>query len=165
VQGLTGAKIDGVCFWLDDFSPVIGMTLRYDRLDNFWFVLRHELEHVIQMHGKTALMLDAELEGERAGSGPTVAEEERTANAAASAFCVPPQQMEAFYQRKQPTFAERDIIGFSNTIRVHRALIAGQLQHRLGRYDRFRGLLAKVRSIVAPSAVVDGWGDTVPLDQ
>ncbi len=26
--------------------PVIGMTLRYDRLDNFWFVLLHELGHI-----------------------------------------------------------------------------------------------------------------------
>ena len=26
--------------------PIIGLTLRYDRLDNFWFVLFHELGHV-----------------------------------------------------------------------------------------------------------------------
>jgi HTH-type transcriptional regulator / antitoxin HigA len=45
------------------------MSLRYDRLDNFWFVLRHEIEHAIQRHRRTAVMLDADLEGERAGSG------------------------------------------------------------------------------------------------
>ncbi len=28
------------------------MSLRFDRIDNFWFVLRHELEHVIQGHGR-----------------------------------------------------------------------------------------------------------------
>jgi HTH-type transcriptional regulator/antitoxin HigA len=38
-----------MCLWLNDgTSPVIGMSLRFDRIDNFWFVLRHELEHVIQ---------------------------------------------------------------------------------------------------------------------
>lgn len=46
VQSLATAKIDGVCFWLDDTSPVIGLTIRFDRIDNFWFVLRHEIEHV-----------------------------------------------------------------------------------------------------------------------
>ena len=69
VEALSSSKIDGVCFWLDDFSPVIGLTLRFDRIDNFWFVLRHELEHVIQRHGRSAAMFDAELEGDRAGTG------------------------------------------------------------------------------------------------
>ena len=40
VETLKSAKIDGVCFWLDKSSPVIGLSVRYDRIDNFWFVLR-----------------------------------------------------------------------------------------------------------------------------
>jgi Zn-dependent peptidase ImmA (M78 family) len=32
---------------LDDMFPVIALTLRYDRLDNFWFVLFHELAHIV----------------------------------------------------------------------------------------------------------------------
>src|SRR6266545_5636575 len=36
VEKLPNAKIDGVCFWLDDARPIIGMTLRYDRINNFW---------------------------------------------------------------------------------------------------------------------------------
>ena len=43
------SKIDGVCTWIDKESPVIGMTLRFDREDNFCFVLRHELEHVLRI--------------------------------------------------------------------------------------------------------------------
>ncbi len=39
VESLPSAKIDGACFWLDDVSPVIAMTCRHDRIDNFWFVL------------------------------------------------------------------------------------------------------------------------------
>lgn len=166
VESLPTAKIDGVCFWLDDSSPVIGMSCRHDRIDNFWFVLRHELEHALQLHGRghaAAVMLDAELEGERAGTGDDVPNEERIANEAAANFCVPKESMDRFIARKSPFFAERDIIGFARTLGVHPGLIAGQLQHRTGRYDRFRDHLVKIRSAIAPSAIVDGWGDVAPV--
>lgn len=94
VESLPGAKIDGACFWLEKRAPVIGMSLRLDRIDNFWFVLRHEIEHVLRKHGQTTEMIDAELEGEGAGTGPNVPEDERVANAAASDFCVPKAEME-----------------------------------------------------------------------
>jgi HTH-type transcriptional regulator/antitoxin HigA len=143
---------------------VIGMTLRHDRIDNFWFVLRHELEHVVRGHGRTAAMLDAELEGERAGIGPNVADDERVANEAAAAFCVPPEMMKAFIARKAPFFAERDIVGFARVLKVHSGIVAGQLQHVTGRYDRFRDHLVKIRAIVAPNAFKDGWGDIAPVE-
>ncbi|MGB7416876.1 MAG: ImmA/IrrE family metallo-endopeptidase [Thermosynechococcaceae cyanobacterium] len=38
--------LDGAAIKLSDGTPVIGLTLRYDRLDNFWFCLCHELAHV-----------------------------------------------------------------------------------------------------------------------
>jgi len=38
--------LDGAAFFLDPNYPVIGMTLRYDRLDNFWFCLMHEVTHI-----------------------------------------------------------------------------------------------------------------------
>lgn len=163
VESLSSAKIDGVCFWLNDFSPVIGMSLRYDRIDNFWFVLRHELEHVLRGHGRQAVMLDAELEGERAGTGTNIAEEERIANKAAVDFCVPQKTMESFIARKSPFFNERDILGLANTLKIHPGLIAGQLQHLTDRYDRFRQHLVKIRSSVTPGAMVDGWGDVAPV--
>lgn len=163
VETLPSAKIDGVCFWLNDKSPVIAMSLRFDRIDNFWFVLRHELEHVLQQHGKKTIMLDAELEGERAGTGVGVSEEERVANEAAIEFCVPKKRMDSFIARKSPFFNEIDIIGLAHTLQVHPGLIAGQIQHRTGRYDRFRQHLVKIRSFVTPSAMVDGWGDVAPV--
>jgi HTH-type transcriptional regulator / antitoxin HigA len=163
VETLASAKIDGVCFWLDDVSPVIGMSLRHDRIDNFWFVLRHELEHVLQLHARENPIPETELEGEKAGTGPSIAEEERIANEAAADFCVPKKMMDGFIARKSPFFAERDILGFARTIHVHPGLIAGQLQRRTGRYDRFRSHLVKIRSAIAPSAMVDGWGDVAPV--
>jgi HTH-type transcriptional regulator / antitoxin HigA len=165
VESLTSAKIDGVCFWLNDRSPVIGMSLRFDRIDNFWFVLRHEIEHVLQLHGGTAVMLDAELEGDRAGTGPDVAEEERIANEAAQEFCVPQAMLDAFIERKAPFFSERDLVGFARVLKVHPGIVAGQLQRRTGRYDRFREHLAKVRTIIFPNAIKDGWGDVAPVEQ
>jgi HTH-type transcriptional regulator/antitoxin HigA len=163
VEALASTKIDGVCFWLDAQSPVIGMTLRYDRIDNFWFVLRHEIEHVLQGHGRTAAILDAGLEGDRAGIGDGVPPEERLANKAAADFCVVQSQLDRFIARKAPVFAERDILGFAKTIGVHPGLVAGQLQHRTRRYDLYRNHLVKVRSVVTPSAIVDGWGDVAPI--
>lgn len=163
VEALSSSKIDGVCFWLNDFSPVIGMSLRYDRIDNFWFVLRHELEHVLMGHGQVDYMVDIELEGERAGTGPNILEEEKLANEAAAEFCVPKKSMDSFIARKSPFFNERDILGFAATLQVHPGLVAGQLQYRTGRYDRFRQHLAKIRRLVAPNAMVDGWGDIAPV--
>lgn len=163
VESLPNAKIDGVCLWLNERSPVIGMSLRHDRIDNFWFVLRHECEHVLQNHGRAAAMLDADLEKERAGTGNSLPEEERIANEAAAEFCVPQSLLKKFIERKSPFFAERDIIGFAKTYNLHPGLVAGQLQHKTERYDLFRSHLVKVRSIVAPNATIDGWGDVAPI--
>ena len=44
---LPNTHLDGAAF-LQENNPVIGLTLRYDRLDNFWFVLLHELFHIIK---------------------------------------------------------------------------------------------------------------------
>lgn len=161
VESLPSAKIDGVCFWLDEMAPVIGMSMRFDRIDNFYFVLRHELEHVIQGHGKAVITIDSDVEGDR--DGDTIAEEERVANQAAADFCVPKKTMDSFIARKAPFFAERDILGLAATLKVHPGLVAGQLRRRTGRYDRFGSHLVKIRSIIAPGAVVDGWGDIAPV--
>ena len=43
---LPGTHLDGAAMLRSDGTPVVGLTLRYDRLDNFWFTLSHELAHV-----------------------------------------------------------------------------------------------------------------------
>lgn len=162
-ETVSNAKIDGVCFWLDQVTPVIGMTLRYDRIDNFWFVLRHEIEHVLRKHGQAAIMLDTELEGERADIGDDLPEEERQANEAAANFGVSTRTIEKFVNRKAPFFKESDLLGFAATEGVHAGIIVGRLQHITKRYDLFRHHLVKIRSKIAPSAMVDGWGDVAPV--
>lgn len=159
VESLPSAKIDGVCFWLNETAPVIGMSLRFDRIDNFWFVLRHELEHVLHEHGKSVIRIDANDEGDTA----IVDGEELAADVAAAEFCVPTATMEKFIARKAPTFAERDILGLAATLKVHPGLVAGQLRRRTGRYDLFGKHLVKIRAIVSPGAMVDGWGDVAQV--
>lgn len=164
VESLPSAKIDGVCFWLNERSPVIALTMRFDRVDNFWFVLRHEIEHVLQGHGHDKVMLDTDLAADTSGVGD-LAEEERIANDAAADFCVPKKMMDAFMARKAPFFHDRDILAFAKMINVHPGLIAGQIRRRTNKYDRFGNYLAKIRAAVLPSAAVDGWGSVYPVEE
>jgi HTH-type transcriptional regulator/antitoxin HigA len=160
VEGLPGSKIDGVCFWLDRQSPVIGMSMRFDRIDNFWFVLRHECSHVLHGHGQGAAIVDAELEQ----ATKNVSEEETIANTDASEFCVPQSKIQSFYLRKKPLFAERDVLAFSKIMKVHPGLVVGQLQKITGRYDLLRRHLVAARGHIAGSALMDGWGDVIPVN-
>ncbi|MFO1124622.1 MAG: XRE family transcriptional regulator [Methylocystis sp.] len=50
---ISGMRVDGAAFLIDE-HPVIGLTLRVDAIDNFWFTLMHELGHVI-LHYRTGL--------------------------------------------------------------------------------------------------------------
>lgn len=159
VEALPSSKIDGVCFWLNESSPVIALSMRFDRIDNFWFVLRHELEHVHRRDGFGSMILDTDMEA----SSDALSDEEIAANEAAAEFCVPKKMMDAFIARKNPVFAERDILAFAKMLGVHPGLVAGQLRYRLRRYDRFGNHIVKIRSIVTPNAITDGWGDVAPL--
>lgn len=162
VEKLTSAKIDGVCFWLGE-SPVIGMSIQQDRIDNFWFVLRHEIEHVLQKHGRGEDIIDIDVENDVANlSGPR-AEEERIANIAAREFCVPRAEMDSFLERKMTMPSDRDVLGFAKRLQVHPGIIAGQLRKRLDRWDIFSKMLAKIRIHVISAAVVDGWGSVVSV--
>lgn len=164
VESLAGAKIDGACMWLDERSPVVGMSMRFDRLDNFWFVLRHELEHVLRGHGRADPMLDENL-AERGAAAEDLPEEERQANEAAAAFCVPQKDLDSFIARKSPFFADRDLVGFAAKRQLHPSLVAGQIRHRVKRWDLFAKHNVKVRFAVAPGAMVDGWGDVAPVQR
>jgi HTH-type transcriptional regulator/antitoxin HigA len=161
VEGLPNAKIDGVCFWLDKQSPVIGLSMRFDRIDNFWFVVRHEAEHVFRKDGQTKEIIDVDVtDTDRADLPP----EERAANAAAADFCVPVAEMDSFIARKSPFFAEKDVIGFARRMNVHPGIVVGQIQKRTKRWELLRRHLVKVRSFILPNAIVDGWGVAAPVD-
>ncbi|MBG0845745.1 HigA family addiction module antidote protein [Pseudomonas chengduensis] len=156
VEAISGSKIDGACFWLSEDKPVIGMTLRFDRIDNFWFVLRHEIEHILREDGKNSEgpIIDTNI-GEDSSS---VIECERLANQAAQNFCVPDQQLNDFIARIEPYFSEKKICAFAQRINIHPGLVVGQIQRHLGRHDFLRKHQVKIRDIVLSSAIADGWG-------
>jgi HTH-type transcriptional regulator/antitoxin HigA len=160
VEKLPTADIDGVCFWLDEHSPVIGMSTRRDKIDNFWFVLRHEIEHVLNQDGQKEEIIDVDLEGSQSAS---LSKEERIANDAAADFCAPTDKLVNFIQRKKPFFYEKDVIAFARLHNRHPGLVVGQMQRRLNRYDYLTRHLVKVRQFVLPGAIADGWGQVIPV--
>jgi HTH-type transcriptional regulator/antitoxin HigA len=167
VETLPKANIDGVCFWLDGVSPVVGITTRFDRIDNFWFVVRHELDHLLNEDSKQATLsadiVDVDIEKMDA-SDDTLPVEEVRANAVAATFCVPKDELESFFIRKYPYISERDMLGFARRIQRHPGIVVGQLQRRMKRYDWLPKHKVKVRSYLVGSAVMDGWGVPAPVE-
>ena len=158
-EPFAGSKLDGLCTWLDDQTPVIGLTLRLDRIDNFWFVLRHECEHVLRQDGATTgYVMDDDV---GAGDDTELPEAERAANAAAAEFAVPSHQLQNFVDRVGPLFSRVRITGFAETLRVHPGIVVGQLQRKLQRWDLFRPMLVKVRHLLTPVALTDGYGNVI----
>ncbi len=162
VECLPGSKIDGVCFWLDDNSPVIGMSLRFDRIDNFWFVLRHECSHVLHGHGKQKPIVDSDV---NLPTSSMISEEEQIANQDAAEFCVPSQKIENFYLRKRPFFPEREVVAFAKMTNTHPGIVVGQLQRRMDRYDLLRQHLVKIKDHLSTAMMFDGWGDIIPTER
>jgi HTH-type transcriptional regulator/antitoxin HigA len=163
VEAFPSSEIDGVCFWLDESSPVIGMSLRFDRIDNFWFVLAHECTHAILGHGKDGtFIIDADLTGT---IGREIMEEERLANKGGAEFCVAQDKMTSFYLRKNPLFSERDVLAFAKRMGIHPGLVVGQLQWKTGRFELLRRHLAKIRDHLSSTMMFDGWGDVMPIGE
>lgn len=159
VEPLPGSKIDGAAFWLDDRSPVIAMSARFDRIDAFWFTLCHEFAHIKNRDG---VSIDTDIAGE-----PPIAKSdiERRADNEASAMLIQPSVLESFILRVAPRFSKDRINQFANKIKVHPGIIVGQLQHRgqIG-FQANREMLVKVRDIVTGSAMTDGWGTQLELE-
>jgi HTH-type transcriptional regulator/antitoxin HigA len=162
VETLPKTNIDGVCFWIGDVSPVIGMTTRHDRIDNFWFVLRHEIEHVLNKDGRGELLpryVDIDIEN----SDDELPLCEVKANSAASECCVPQEQLENFYLRKFPYISERDVLAFARRIQRHPGIVVGQLQRKMQRFDWLTRYKVKVRQALIGVANMDGWGAAAPI--
>ncbi len=150
VEPLTGGGVDGVALWLDD-APVIGMSIRYDRIDNFWFTLFHELAHIKH---RDLFHVDCD---------PQDTDEiEARANSEAAAALIPTDLMRSFILRTSPIYTQDKINQFANRVKIHPGIIVGQLQKRkeIG-YYLGRESLVKIRQTVTSTAVTDGWGQTI----
>lgn len=160
VEFLPGAKIDGAAFWIDGV-PVIAVSLRFDRVNNFWFVLRHEIEHILRKDGQ--LIVDVELT-ESLQRKDTLSVEEERANEAAREFLIPKKELDGFILRVRPLYSEQRIMLFAKRIGVHPGIVVGQLQFRDEvPYTHFHKHLVKIREIITQTALTDGWGIVPPI--
>lgn len=156
VEPLPRTKIDGAAFWLDDSSPAIAMSMRFDRIDNFWHVLGHELSHI--RHRDEPIIdtdLDNESERDQRDRGPV----EKRANEEAGATWIDPTEMNSFVMRVSPLYSKVKINQFANRLVVHPGIIVGQLHGRgeIG-FQALRDTLVRVRESVTSEAITDGWG-------
>jgi len=123
---LPNTYLDGAAFLLPDGSPVIGMTLRYDRLDNFWFVLFHELVHVmkhLQKGNIESIFDDLDVEA---------GDIEQEADEQAGEILVPEDKWNtalARYLRSKDS-----IIDFASELDIHPAIVAGKIRREAKNY-------------------------------
>ena len=160
VETLPATKIDGVCLWLDASSPVIALSLRFDRIDAFWHTLLHECAHIKHKDGLTgAVVVDVDLVGDDSAPSSTKPAEEVRADEFASNFSIPKAELDGFISRVRPLFSKTRIQGLAAKLNVHPGLVVGQLQHRrMIPYSHSREMLSRVRHIVTEAALTDGFG-------
>lgn len=158
LEALPNSKIDGACFWLNSKSPVVVISLRFDRIDNFWFTLIHELKHVEHRHALQQGVLEIDLLEE---TEHETQEEEIQVNAEAKEFLIPQEELEDFINRVRPFFSATKIVGFAARIGVHPGIVVGQLQRRrLIGWNHHRKYLTPIRNVICESAPCDGWGNS-----
>ena len=164
VEHLPQTRIDGLCLWLDENRPVVALSMRYDRLDYFWFTVMHELGHIQKQDGRTtALTPDVDLVGEKAAMTNQKPEIEQAADRFASNHMIQESEMNNFIVRVKPLFSKIKIQGFALRQGVHPAIVIGQLQHKGAiHWSHSREFLVKVRDIITTSALTDGWGQVLP---
>jgi HTH-type transcriptional regulator/antitoxin HigA len=119
--------IDGAALLLSDDRPAIGLTIRHDRLDNFWFVLMHELIHIAHHLGSdtTAIFDDLDVPDENSAI-------EKEADELAGQALIPDEEWQ-----KSPARSLRTpdaVQHLANRLRIHPAIIAGRIRHHYKSY-------------------------------
>lgn len=150
VPTLPKTYIDGALCDADS-SPIVALTLRYDRIDAFWFTLLHELAHLALGH--QALHLDNwDDEAQRRDA------QEIAANSQAQAWLLDQRALQVWIARTQPYFARRAIEQFAAHQNLHPGIVLGQLMFdKVVGYQHLRGLLVKVSPFLVP------WSDKAIL--
>lgn len=117
VQPPKNSKIDGASFVLSTGLTVIALSLRFNRIDHFWFTLLHEFGHIALGHlnDENALL---SLEGSNL-------ELELEASKYATDFILPRSQYRTLVSRR--THSESDVLEDATRLDIHPALIAGRL--------------------------------------
>ena len=146
-EHLKGTQLDGAALRDTDGTPIVGLTLRYDRIDNFWFTLLHEVVHLWKhVDEKEAFLddLDASSEDRR----------EAEANRLAREAFIP-----RLIWKRSPAYqspSRETVLQLSHELRIHPAIIAGRLRRETGNYKLLGDFVGQneVRTLFYPSPVV-----------
>ena len=127
VEHLPRTHLDGAALQLADSTPVIGLTLRYDRLDNFWFCLLHELAHIGRhMDGKRdeAFIDDLSL---RDVEGVRRDPKEDEADEWAEKALIPEAVWQTSRVKDHPS--PLAVMELAQRLGIHPAIVAGRVRH------------------------------------
>ncbi|MEC5698160.1 ImmA/IrrE family metallo-endopeptidase [Enterobacter hormaechei] len=131
---LKGTRIDGAALKDIDGQPIIGLSLRYDRLDNFWFTLLHEVAHIWKhVHNEETFLDDLDASSED--------KKESEANRLAREAFIPRAVWKRSDAYISPTKENIDIL--SRELKITPAIIAGRLRRELGNYRLFADLIGQ----------------------
>ena len=137
---LPGTLLDGAALKDSDGTPIVALTLRFDRIDNFWFTLLHEVAHLWKHVG----MDDAFLDDLNSSSEDR---REAEANRLASEAFIP----RLIWRRSDAFIVQsRDAINvLAKELRIHPAIIVGRLRKETGNYALYPDLIGQgeVRSL------------------
>jgi HTH-type transcriptional regulator/antitoxin HigA len=141
LEHLPQTYIDGAAYWIDA-HPTIVLTLRYDRIDSFWFTLFHELGHIKFSHeGHVDDLTKSE----------ALSEMDKVANQWATEQLLDLNEFKAFIREHQPHYSKQAVKDFAIRNHRHPGIIVGQLQYRKEiSYSTMRGYLEKVKKYLKP---------------
>lgn len=133
---LPRTKLDGAAMLSAAGEPVIGLTLRFDRLDNFWFTLLHECVHISRhLSNPGDVFLD------RIADKESNDQVEKEANRLARDLLIPRAQWKSSTLRQLPTKA--GILAFAEQLGVHPSIVAGRLQWEAKNYALFADMVGR----------------------
>ncbi len=136
--------LDGAAM-LDNDRPIVALTLRHDRVDNFWFALLHELAHVAKhLKPETPVFID---DLDRANLQTVEGE----ADAMAQEALIPNKGWSAAKVRQ--TLASEDVMAYADEIGVHPAIVAGRLRHEEKNFRLLSHLIGKTGQVSQTFAV------------
>ena len=106
---------------------MIALTLRYDRIDNFWFCLMHELAHVSLHFGRETVQFYDDLD-----VTPESVPREQEADRFAGEALVPE---EAWRRSAASRLRSREAVhDLARKLRVHPAIVAGRIRNEFKSY-------------------------------
>jgi len=129
---LSKTYLDGAALWTKEQVPVVGMTIRYDRLDNFWFCLLHELAHLGRHipNGDGEVFIDDLQLRERDHAVDDA--REREADEWAQNALIDPALWRDHPARQHPSVT--NVVDLAHQAKVHPAVVAGRIRYERHSY-------------------------------